>query len=214
MADSATTAWTTVQIISLVGGSSVLAAFVTHGVALVRERFGEARSEKFAALYIAVALEEYARTTATLLGESETHEDSNGAAGKAHSNLAELPEYPEVNWQAFGIRRAEAAMGFRVDVDSQRNWISGYWDFAEEDEVVPEMQERAARLGLAAFTLAARFRKECGLKPLDQSERWSTKNDLTRRHEKFVARRLAYEARQRASNAEILGALQPNLEAG
>jgi len=206
MADTTTTGWTTFQIITLVGGSSVLAAVVTQVVSWVREWLGETKEGKFTALYIAIALEEYARTTATLLGESETHEDSNGHAGTAHSNLAELPEYPQVNWQAFGIKRAEAAMGFRTEVDGQRSFISGYWEFADEDEVVPEVQERAARLGLAAFALAARFRREHGLTALDQPDEWSTKNDLTRRHEKFVARRLQHEERQRKSNAEIVAA--------
>lgn len=207
MADAATTGWTTVQIITLVGGSSVLAAFVTQGVAAMREWLGETKAGKFAALYISIALEEYARTTATMLGESVTHESTDGHAGTAHRNIAELPEYPEVNWQAFGIKSAEAAMGFRTDVDSQRSWISGYWGIGEDDEVICEMQERAARLGLAAFALAERFRNEKGLTPLDQSDEWSTKNDLTDRHEKFVARRLAHEERQRASNAELFGVI-------
>jgi len=97
-----------------------------------------------------------------------------------------------------------------TEVDGQRSFISGYWEFAYEDDVVPEVQERAARLGLAAFALAEQFRKEHGLTPIDQSEEWSTKNDLTRRHEKFVARRLQHEERQRKSNAEMI-ILSPNL---
>lgn len=207
MADP-TTAWTVGGIIGLVAGSSVIASVVTLSATWGRDLLGWNAKRKFAALYLAIALEEYARTTATLLGESETHEDSNGAAGTAHSNLAALPDYPDVDWEAFGIKRAEAAMGLRTEVDSQRGWISGYWGFAEAEEVVPEMQERAATLGLKAFVMAEGFRKDFGLTPLDQSDEWSTKNDLTSRHQKFVARRLRYEEHQRAANAEMFDALQ------
>ncbi|HEX3365208.1 hypothetical protein [Phenylobacterium sp.] len=207
MADP-TTAWTAGGIIGLVAGSSVIASVVTLSATWVRDLLGWNARRKFAALYLAIALEQYARTTATLLGESETHDDSNGAAGTAHSNFAALPEYPGVDWEAFGIKRAEAAMGLRTEVDSQRSWISGYWEFAEEEEVVPEMQERAAKLGLKAFEMAEGFRKDFGLTPLDQSDEWSTKKDLARKHEKFVARRLKYEERQRAANAEMFDALQ------
>jgi hypothetical protein len=207
MADP-TTAWTAGGIIGLVAGSSVIASVVTLSATWVRDLLGWDARRKFAALYLVIALEEYARTTATLLGQSETHNDSNGAAGNAHANFAALPNYPDVDWEAFGIKRAEAAMGLRTEVDSQRSWISGYWEFAEGEEVVSEMQERAAKLGLKAFEMAEGFRKDFGLTPLDQSDEWSTKNDLTRKHENYVARRLKYEERQRKANAEMFGALQ------
>jgi hypothetical protein len=203
MADAATTGWTAVQIITLVGGSSVIAALITQGVSWVREWLGETKEGKFTALYIAIALEEYARTTATILMESEQHDNSDGHAGTAHGNLAELPEYPEVNWRAFGIKRAEAAMTFRTDVDAQRTYMTGLWDVADEDDAVPEFQERAAEMGLTALALAEQFRKDHRLTPLDQSDEWSTKNGLARRHEKFVARRVKAAERQEASRMEM-----------
>jgi hypothetical protein len=207
MADT-TTAWTAGGIIGLVAGSSVIASVMTLSATWVRDLLGWDAKRKFAALYLAIALEEYARTTATLLGESETHGDSDGAAGTAHSNFAALPEYPDVDWEAFGIKRAEAAMGLRTEVDSQRSWISGYWEFADEEDVVPEMRERAAKLGLKAFEMAEGFRKDFGLTPLEQFDEWSTKKDLTRKHEKYVSRRLEYEEHRRASNAEMFDALR------
>lgn len=86
-------------------------------------------------------------------------------------------------------------MGFRTDVDSQRKWIRGYWEFAEEDEVVSVMREKAAKLGLAAFEMAEGFRKDFGLTRLDQSDEWATKNDLTRRLENYVELRTEHERR-------------------
>jgi hypothetical protein len=207
MADP-TTAWTAGGIIGLVAGSSVIASVVTLSATWVRDLLGWNAKRKFAALYLAIALEEYARATATLLGESETHYSSDGAAGTAHANIAALPEYPVVDWEAFGIKRAEAAMGFRTDVDSQRSWISGYWEFADEDEVVPEMQERAAKLGLKAFEMAEGFRKDFGLTALDQSDEWTTKNDLGRHLESFIKRRAEQEKRTEASRAKMAALVQ------
>ena len=205
MADPTTTL-TMGGIILLVGTSSVVATVITLCASWAKDRWVEGKAAKFTALYIAIALEEYARTTATILWESESHSDTGGHAGTAHGHLAELPEYPEVNWQAFGIKNAEAAMTFRTDVGAQHTFMTGLWEVGDEDDAVLEFQERAAKMGLAALALADQFRRDHSLTPLDQSGEWSTKNDLTRRHERFVARRIKFQEQQDASRVEMMAA--------
>ena len=70
------------------------------------------------------------------------------------------------------------------------------------------LRRRAAKLGLRAFEMAEGFRRDFRLSLLDQSDEWSTKNDLTRKHEKFMARRLKHEEGLRATNAEMFDGLQ------
>lgn len=197
------TGWTTAQIVTLVATSSVVSALLTQGLAWLREWLGETKQAKFAALYIALALEAYARTCATDIGESETYEASSEAAGAPHGNLTELPDFPEVDWRAFGIKQSEQAMGFRVEIDNERAMIRDLWEHEDEDTVVPVVRELAAKLGLKAFAMSENFRKQRGLTLLDQSGEYSTKNFLDRKHREYVEKRIRDEERRRKSNAEL-----------
>lgn len=199
----AATGWTTAQIITLVATSSVVSALLTQGLAWLREWLGEAKQAKFASLYIALALEAYARTCATDIGESETYEASSEAAGVPHGNLSELPELPEVDWRAFGIKQSEQAMGFRVEIDNERAMIRDLWEHEDEDTVVPVVRELAAKLGLKALALSENFRTQRGLTLPDQSGEYSTKNFLARKHREYAEKRTREEERRRKSNAEL-----------
>lgn len=202
MADAAI-GWTTAQIITLVATSSVFAALLTQGLAWLREWHGETKQAKFAALYIALALEAYARTCATDIGESETYEASGEAAGAPHGNLTELPDFPEVDWKAFGIKQAEEAMGFRVEIDNECAMIRDLWEHEDEDTVVPIVRELIAKLGLKALTMSENFRKQRRLALLDQSQEYSTKNFLDRKLKEHVEKRLLYEERARKSMSDL-----------
>lgn len=199
------TGLSTGQIVSLVATSSVVAAFLTQGLAWFREWWGEAKQAKFAALYISIALEAYARTCASVISDSETYEASNESAGAGHGNIAEIPEYPDVDWKAFGIKHAERAMTFRTKIDNDRAMIRDLWEHGEEEDIVPLVREKSGEHGLAALAMAEMFRAQRGLNPLDDFGEFSTQSYLTRRHAEHVKRRVRYEEGQRKWNAELLG---------
>lgn len=174
--------------------SGVLAALFTQGLSWLRDSWRDRRDAKFSALYIAIALEDYARTCATLLSESENWESSNENAGAPHGNIAGMPDYPEIEWKAFGIKDAERAMAFRTKINSDHSMFSGLWEFSDEDQIVPEVREKAAEHGLTALRMAAVFRARRGLNPLDDFGEFTTEGYLTENHESYVAKRLSYEA--------------------
>lgn len=182
--------------------SGVLAALFTQGLAWLREWLGENKQAKFAALYVAIALESYARACATMIGESETYDASDGAAGSAHINLPELPEYPEVDWKAFGIRNAEKAMAFRTKIDADRATFREMWEHLDPEDVVPDVRERTARHGMTALSMAATFRAAYGLNPLDDFGEFTTEGFLKRKHDEHVERRVRYEAQLEKSRRE------------
>lgn len=202
------TGLSTVQIVSLVATSSVVAAFLTQGFAWLREWVGEAKQAKFAALYISIALESYARTCASLIGDSETYEWSSEAAGTAHGNIAELPDFPEVDWKAFGIKHAERAMTFRTKIDNDRAMIRDMWENLDEDDIVPIVREKAGEHGLAALAMAEMFRAQHGLGPLDDFGEYSTQSYLTRRHNEYAEKRTRQEDRQ-GESFDLLAQSQP-----
>lgn len=199
------TGLSTGQIVSLVATSSVVAAFLTQGLAWFREWWGEAKQAKFAALYISIALEAYARTCASLISDSEAYEASNEAAGAGHGNIAEIPEYPEVDWQAFGIKHAERAMTFRTKIDNDRAMIRDMWEHGDEDDIVPFVREKSGEHGLAALAMAEMFRAQHGLNPLDDFGKYSTQAYLARRHAEQVEERVRYEERRRKQTEELFG---------
>lgn len=174
-------------IVALVAGSSVLAAALTQGVAALRDRLKTRKDAAFSALYLALALESYASSCASALGESDTYEASGGAAGAPHGNLPDLPDFPgTIDWKPLGIGHTTKALSFRVEVESAKAMIRDLWDVTgDEDYSITTMREEAARLGLKALTLAASFRSSWKIAPVDESGEWTVRGYLTERSEKL-----------------------------
>lgn len=205
MAEAVTAGLTTIQAVTLVATSSVLAAALTQGLVWLKDHRGETKEGKFSALYIALAFEDYARACASVIGDNRTFASSRGAAGDQHGNLAELPEFPSVNWKALGITDTEKAMAFRTRLDGKRAGFSFLWTVTDEDSIIPDVCETSAILGLEALELGTALRRARGLKPLDETGEYSTRNYLTEQRERDLerARELAeYRARKRAENPD------------
>lgn len=190
-------------IITLVAGSSVLAALVTKGLDL----WGDGRKRRveadFAALYLAIALEDYASKCTGIIADISNHLSSRGEMGESHGNLAPLPEYPEnIDWKAFGIRPATKAMSFRIEVDAARESISSLWDF-DEDDAFALVSEYAASLGSKALSLAMAFRRSRGIEPVDYSGDWSAKAFLEKKSSEFADAKQRREAAAAASYSEM-----------
>jgi hypothetical protein len=172
------TGWTAAQIITLAAGSSVVAAILTQAAAIFREQSSEVKEGKFAALYVANALETYAEACSTAIYDVKNHESSNGEMGAAHTNIMSLADYPTVNWQALGIGYAESAMNFRTEVDATREAIRFLWDVDFDDAVIDRVLEDSAELGLRAFQMATQLRLTKGLTPRPPVRGFSVEDHL------------------------------------
>lgn len=197
-----------VSIVTLVAGSSVLAAVVTQGLGELRERLRFSRDGAFAALYLAVALESYADACSNLITDSENYSASDGHAGTARGNLDDLPPYSEeVDWKAFGISSTTEALSFRVEVESTQSMIRGHWEFGEEEDVVPVVREEAASLGLKALNLAAGFRRKWKIAPVIYDGNWNVRSFLEGRLARYLEERRLREERNAQLTAELFGTL-------
>lgn len=197
-------AWSAAQIVTLAAGSSVLAAILTQGVAWIREWLGENREGKFAALYIAIALETYAEECSTVIYDTRNYVSSDGNVGERHGNLASIPEYPAVNWQAFGIKPAEEAMNFRTEVGTAREAIKFLWNVDFEDAVVEQVLADSAELGLRAFRMAKQFRTRKGLSPRPHVREFSVETHLETCHYANVERRRRSEEQAKLADPNAL----------
>lgn len=203
MADVATS-WTATQIVSLVATSSVLSAGMTVGAAWLRERLGERREGKFAALTIALALERYAEACSDALYDSHNFVSSSGSFGRDLASVDDLPEYPSVNWKALGIDDTEAAMSFRTDVDFEQGRLASMREFVDDDEVLEQARVSVAEVGSAAANLAKRLRSTRGLRPLARDGREVHLRDSKVEYAELRAKVAAARAAHRMKNPQGL----------
>ena len=190
-----------VSVVGLIAGSSVVSAVVTVGVGWLRDKVKSSGAGDFAALYLAVALEEYAAQCSSMISESENFDGSDGNFGVAWSNLPKLDEYPaKANLEALGIKYAQPAMNFQIKVDSYRAHLTGLWEF-DDEETIRLARRFAAELGVEALELSGNFRRARGLMPrIEVHEGWSMSDDLKTRKKRYDD--LEREREQRATERE------------
>lgn len=178
------------SIIVLVAGSSVLAAIVTQTISAIREYRQRNREAAFSALYVAIALEDYAGQCSSLISDSENYESSGGYAGAARGNIAPLPDYSQsIEWKPFGIKATTKVLSFRIDIDNTRARIDDYWEYDDEDSIVPLVREESAKLGVAALKLAIDLRRQWRIDPVEYDDEWSVKSHLETKLDWYARRR-------------------------
>ncbi len=186
----------------------MLAAVVTQSVTWFRDKWNERREADFSALYLALALENYAASCAEQIGESEIYEESQGAGGSAQNNVNPLPNYPEnINWKAWGIKGTTDALSFRLAVDEARSRVSSEWQNGDDDLAINLIREEVAELGTQAIELAAKFRRYQKLKALKDSARWSPHESLVRKRDKYQRKSADRIRRNSEFNAKLFGEL-------
>jgi hypothetical protein len=126
----------TTELLTVIAGSSVVAALVTQGTNILRDWRKAGKDGKFSALYLAIALEDYADKCSALISDSQNYESSGGHAGTPRGNLDDMPDYPAMTeWKLLGITDATDAMSFRVEVASTQSMLSGSWEYGDEEDV-------------------------------------------------------------------------------
>lgn len=177
--------WT--KLWPLILTSSVIAAFLTYCLGLLKDRLNRNRDADFAALFVALSLEEYASRCASVVGDIGTFWSSSGNAGTSHGNVPELGSFKsDIEWKALGIKLTSKALSFRVRVAHTREMLSDLSQHINE-EIVEEARDHAVKLGLEASAIAETFRDSRKLgDPLPVSD-WSTKKWLQGKADEIAA---------------------------
>ncbi|HEY1224466.1 MAG TPA: hypothetical protein VGE54_04490 [Brevundimonas sp.] len=184
--------WT--KLWPLVLTSSVIAAFLTYGLGLLKDWFNRSRDADFAALYVALTLEDYASRCASVVGDIDTFWSSRGNAGSSHGNVPELGAFgTDVEWKALGVKLTSKALSFRIRIGHTREMLTDLSQHVNE-EIVQEAHDLAVKLGLEALAAADYFRKVRRLGPALPVADWSTKDWLQAKADKIAARKAAEKA--------------------
>ncbi|MGB3469760.1 MAG: hypothetical protein WBA51_02935 [Erythrobacter sp.] len=200
------TALTSLQIASLVAGSSVLAAVVTQGVSWFRDHLKSKGNSDFAKVYLIAALEGYAAEASNSISDSENYEASDGATGRPVSNIPTLDAFTDkIEWRALGADTTKQMLRFQVDIEEVRASISFEWDvIGDEDFILPTVREKTALVGLRALQLAATLQGTPEVAPIALADPdWSVKSALEADHNKYEGLRLGREARQQKMVDEL-----------
>lgn len=199
---------TTTQLIVLLLSSSVLAAFLTQGAVWLRDWLAETKNRKFAALYLALALEDYGEMLSDDIMDAE-NEAAQSQEGRFLFSVRAVPDYPEVDWKALGIKRTVAAMSFRVKVDRIRTQYSAEAEFVDFEDVSIAARISAVELGREAIALGRVFRKEVDLPKRDMVNPLDHFDRVMARHEEVLRKRVAYDAAKNAGSASTGGGADP-----
>lgn len=191
-------------LVGLIATSSVLAAFITQGLGWLKDIGGRDREAKFACLYVAIALENYATECSVMITDSHNYEGSDGHFGAPKRNIPELAAYPsEIKWEPLGIVYAEHALNYRAKVIAYRANLDDEWEFGDEEDTIASARRIAADMGLEALSLASNFREARGLgKKPELNENWSVKSHLEAKKAGYARQAQEQEAKRVAREAE------------
>lgn len=174
----------------IIASSSVGAAVLTQLFAEVRERWKERDEAPFSALYLALALEDYARQCEKYLDDLETFTASDGHAGSFHMSMPALAEYSAaIDWKRVGVRLFEKAFEFRVLLSEADREIAQAYYFDPPDGGDQLLMETLINKGLAALDLGAEIRKKHKLARLKSETPFSTYGYLAMLKERAKERR-------------------------
>ncbi|WP_396594351.1 hypothetical protein [Brevundimonas sp. R86498] len=183
--------WT--KLWPLVLTSSVLAAFLTYGLGLFKDWLNRNRDADFAALYVALTLEDYASRCASIAGDIGDYWSSSGSAGAQHENVPELVDFgSDIEWKALGIKLTSKAMSFRVRVGHTREMLSDLWQHIG-DQIGEEAREHSVKLGMEALDIADAYRKIRRLGDAQPVSHWSARKWLREKADE-IAEAKALEA--------------------
>lgn len=201
----------TSEIVALVAGSSVLAAIVTQILNELRDGWKKKQDGGFSALYLALALESYAAECASLIGDSENFEVSDGHAGSAYGNIASLPDFPDsIEWKPLGLRATTQAMSLRVDIETTSAMITGSWDFGDEEDIVPIVRLEAARLGSQALALSKSLREMGKIEALSFADpKWNVAVYLETKFKELTLKKEQWEKQNQVTHQKLMESLEP-----
>jgi len=186
--------WT--KLWPLILTSSVIAAFLTYGLGLFKDWLNRNRDADFAALYVALTLEDYASRCASVAGDIGDYWSSSGSAGKQYENVPEMADFgSNVEWKALGIKLTSKALSFRVRVGHTREMLS---DLAQHiaEQISEDAHEHCVKLGLEAICIAEDFRKDRKLGAAHPVSHWSAKTWLEEKSAQIAEAKAERTARE------------------
>lgn len=195
---------------TLVLSSSFLAAGLTQILGWGRDLWKRREDKKYAELYLAAALSEYATKAAMAIEDDENYESSDCNLGAPLSNVPELPPLPDtINWRALGTAMTKEMLTFPVELSRFRAMVAFEKDLLLDDEDISRtIREFTARAALKALYLSAKLEAGYAGEPVTLDDgTWNAKVELEKtltkcRNARLEARRASNEIMKAVASAQ------------
>jgi len=187
------------------GGSLVF------GLGYLRDYFKQHKDGQFAALYLCVALEEYASETLSRAHESITyqyqydpHSDNNDhITGRPLGNALQIKYPADLDWKSLGVKTTASALTFKINVEGVRSNIEAAWEFDDDYETETYAREQAVELALEAWAFAMKHRHDWKLPRVKADDDGKTATDyLAALRDRMAGEREEREKRKRRYQEE------------
>jgi hypothetical protein len=176
----------TIQIVTLVTGSSVLSALLTSGLSLFVQWRRASANARYLALRVAVTLEAFALACYHVVADHDVHDNSAGNLGKEHDAFPEIAAYPEsLEWQALPPRLLSRVLNFRNEIKISEARLKFQWDL-DPGGLTETLSEECAHRGSQAMDIVNDLRQTYGLAPLQADYDFAQR--LRAKHEMFLER--------------------------
>lgn len=180
-------------IVTTALSTGVATALFNQGIAWWRETRKDnsaiEREARYLAIRLAVLLEDFAIVCADAISDQELHRSSEGAAGRPHGVLPELPPYPEGDWRVLDPEFLGRCLTLRNELKLSDGQINFWEDVGERDCIPQEFDEQAGKCGYRAWVLASDLRGHYRLAAFDpRNTAWDIVETLRSHHDAAVKR--------------------------
>ena len=146
------------QIISLVGATGLLSAFLNQFASLYFSSRTTKRKGKYAAIKLSVLLDKFALDCAEIMQDIDNAHSSGGHVGHFHTDLPEFKEYPkEIDWESLDARLAFDVLSFSNEVTIRNRAIDGYMEYVDDEGGPTECGKHCAMQGARALDISRRL---------------------------------------------------------
>jgi hypothetical protein len=152
------------QIVTLALGSGVVSAFVNQGMTALISRGAYKKDAAFTALRAAIELEAYVGQAADTLADwknvsyFDIQVEREEEREQSRAGFPRFEGFDErLDWRHVAPKLSARALTFANETKAAGNWVSGHFEF-DDDDGIREMQLQAAHRGQRAIALARDLR--------------------------------------------------------
>lgn len=182
--------WT--AILTLAFTTGVFTAGLEHLVGWLRDRSKErsvtTRDATYAAIRVAVVLEDFAIKCADAVSDVDLHRQSGGHGGQIHTKVSPLAEYPaDIDWKSLDASLSAESLSLRNELSLGNGAIAAMVEFGDDDDVLVEAANQCGKCGYRAWQLAAALRRRYSLPNFDPYQvSWDVVGLLKKYHDQAI----------------------------
>ena len=196
---------------AILGG--LTGALLTQLATWLREGWNRRQDSRFAAMQLALLLDEYTANCAEQIADTEDYLSNSQHVSAPGGGVPSLPDsIDKTPWRLLGFRIMSDTMSLRVAVATTSGSLDADWMHSEKMDWLSDCSDGALALGLRANQVADDIYRRFGLKrppPPNGLPHFDVPKFLADHQGKRAVQRARYEESLAKSHAELMSTLTP-----